>query len=66
MNLSDLANFAQIIAAACVVISLVYRLYVHEATRRTVDYQQPAADGRTHLFAPNGFFVATEELTEGN
>jgi hypothetical protein len=25
-----------------------------------------AADGRTHLFAPNGFFVATEELTEGN
>ena len=40
--------------------------YLHEATGRTVGYHQPAADGRTHLFAPNGFFVATEKLTEGN
>ena len=40
--------------------------YLHEATSRTVGYQQPGADGRTHLFAPNGFFVATEKLTEGN
>ena len=40
--------------------------YLHEATRRTVGYHQRAADGRTHLFAPNGFFVATEKSTEGN
>ncbi len=40
--------------------------YLHEPTGRTVGYHQLAADGRTHLFAPNGFFVATEKLTEGN
>jgi len=40
--------------------------YLHEHTGRTVGYQQPDDDGRTHLFAPNGFFVATEKSTEGN
>jgi predicted enzyme related to lactoylglutathione lyase len=40
--------------------------YLHEATGRTVGYHQLAADGSTHLFAPNGFFAATEKLTEGN
>jgi predicted enzyme related to lactoylglutathione lyase len=34
--------------------------YLHEATGRTVGYHQPTANNRTHLFAPNGFFVATE------
>lgn len=34
--------------------------YVHERTGRTVGYHQSTADGRTHLFAPNGFFVGTE------
>jgi predicted enzyme related to lactoylglutathione lyase len=34
--------------------------YLHERTGRTVAYHQHAADGQTHLFSSNGFFVATE------
>jgi predicted enzyme related to lactoylglutathione lyase len=40
--------------------------YLHKPTGRTVGYHQPDADGRVHLFAPNGFFVATEKSTEVN
>ncbi|HEV3147710.1 MAG TPA: VOC family protein [Chthoniobacterales bacterium] len=34
--------------------------YLHEPTGRTVGCHQLAANGRTHLFSPTGFFVATE------
>ena len=35
--------------------------YLHEPTGRTVGYHQPTGNGRTHLFSPAGFFVATEK-----
>jgi len=34
--------------------------YLHEPTGRTAGYRQRAPDGRTHLFSPTGFYVATE------
>ena len=34
--------------------------YLHEPTGRTVGHHQPAGDGKTHLFSPTGFFVATK------
>jgi predicted enzyme related to lactoylglutathione lyase len=36
--------------------------YLHQPTGRTVAYHQPTADGRMHLFSPNGVFVATERI----
>ena len=40
--------------------------YLHEPTGRTVAYQQPAGEGRVNLFAPNGFFIATETTAKGS
>ena len=35
--------------------------YLHSPTGRTVGHRQAGAKGKTHLFSPNGIFVATEE-----
>ena len=35
--------------------------YLHSLTGRTVGHHQTGANGKTHLFTPQGMFVATEE-----